>query len=95
MQVAERRIDIARESFDLAVWGGALDDSSFVARKLGIASGGYFASPRYLARRPEPQSPDELATHDLVTITKGHGAAEWTFWVGGKQKRIGSARVWS
>ncbi|MEI9951671.1 MAG: LysR family transcriptional regulator [Pseudomonadota bacterium] len=88
LHTAERRIDIAREAFDLAVWGGALDDSSFVARKLGVASGGFYASPRYLARRPEPESLDDLATHDLVTISKGQGASEWTFWMGGKQKRI-------
>lgn len=70
------------------MWGGALDDSSFVARKLGVACGGYFASPRDLARRSEPKSPDDLAAHDLVTIIKGHGATEWTFWMGGKQKRV-------
>jgi LysR family transcriptional regulator, regulator for bpeEF and oprC len=88
LHVAERRIDIAREAFDLAVWGGALEDSSFVARKLGAASGGYYASPRYLARRPEPESADDLAAHDLVTITKGRGTSEWRFWQGGKEKRV-------
>ncbi len=88
LHTAERRIDLAREAFDLAVWGGALEDSSFVARKLGVARGGFYASPRYLARRPEPESPDDLATHDLVTISKGLGASEWTLWVGGKQKRV-------
>jgi len=88
LNAAERRIDLAREAFDLAVWGGALDDSPLVARKLGVASGGYFASPRYLARRAAPKSPDELASHDLVTITKGHGASEWPFWTSGKQKLV-------
>ena len=88
LHVTEQRIDIVREGFDLAVWGGALDDSSLVARKLGVAEGGYFASPRYLARRPEPTSPAELASHELVTITKGHGATEWAFWMGGKPKRL-------
>jgi DNA-binding transcriptional LysR family regulator len=70
------------------VWGGTLEDSSFVARKLGVASGGYYASPRYLARRSEPESLEELAAHDLVTITKGHGTTEWRFWLGGKEKRV-------
>jgi LysR family transcriptional regulator, regulator for bpeEF and oprC len=82
----ERRIDIVREGFDVAVWGGALDDSSFVARRLGVASGGYFASPRYLALRSEPKSPDDLAAHDLVTFNKGNGETEWVFMIGGKRK---------
>ena len=88
LHVTERRSDIVREGFDLAVWGGALDDSSFVARKLGVAAGGYFASPRYLARRPPPKSPDQLGSHDLVTITKGRGIAEWSFRVGGKLSSV-------
>ena len=88
LHTADRRIDIVREGFDLALWGGALDDSSLIARRLGVASGGYFASPRYLAQRPEPKSPDDLATHDLVTITKGNGASEWSFIIGGKPKRL-------
>jgi DNA-binding transcriptional LysR family regulator len=88
LQASERRLDIVREGFDLAVWGGGLEDSSFLARKLGVASGGYFASPRYLARRPAPESPDDLGSHDLVTIPKGSGATEWVFVMGGKQKRV-------
>lgn len=87
LHVSERRLDIVREGFDLAVWGGALDDSSLVARKLGVAAGGYFASPRYLARRPEPKALDELGSHELITITKGRGMSEWTFWAGGKLTR--------
>jgi LysR family transcriptional regulator for bpeEF and oprC len=88
LHAVERRIDIVREGFDLAIWGGALEDSSFVARRLGVASGGYFASPRYLAQRSEPKSPDDLASHDLVTIPKGNGANEWVFVTGGKQKAV-------
>lgn len=88
LHTTERRLDIVREGFDVAVWGGPLEDSSLVARKLGVAAGGYFASPRYLARRPEPKSPEDLAAHDLVTITKDRGATEWPFVAGGKEKRV-------
>jgi LysR family transcriptional regulator, regulator for bpeEF and oprC len=72
-------VDIVREGFNLAVWGGPLDDSWLVARRLGTSSGGYFASPQYLARRAAPKSPDDLTIHDLITITRGSGATEWTF----------------
>ncbi|MDQ2642890.1 MAG: LysR substrate-binding domain-containing protein [Myxococcota bacterium] len=88
LHASERRLDIVREGFDVAIWGGPLEDSSLVARKLGVAGGGYFASPRYLARRPEPKSPEDLAAHDLVTITKDAGATEWPFVAGGRDKRV-------
>lgn len=88
LHTSERRLDIVREGFDVAVWGGPLEDSSLVARKLGVAAGGWFASPKYLARRPAPKSPDDLAAHDLVTITKEAGATEWRFVAGGKEKRV-------
>ena len=88
LHTTERRLDIVREGFDVAVWGGPLDDSSLVAQKLGVVAGGYFASPSYLAQRPEPNSPDDLTAHDLVTITKDGGATEWPFVAGGKEKRV-------
>lgn len=88
LHTSERRLDIVREGFDIAVWGGPLDDSSLIARKIGVAGGGYFASPKYLARRPPPKSPDDLGAHDLVTITKDAGATEWPFLAGGKEKRV-------
>ncbi len=88
LHASERRLDLVRDGFDVAIWGGPLDDSSLVARKLGVAAGGYFASPSYLARHPEPKSPDELGAHDLVTITKEGGASQWPFVAGGKEKRV-------
>jgi DNA-binding transcriptional LysR family regulator len=86
LHVSERRVDIVHERFDLAVWAGALEDSSLIARKLGVAAGGYYASPRYLARRGEPVSPDDLATHDVIVVPKGDAPVEWAFVIGGKQK---------
>jgi LysR family transcriptional regulator for bpeEF and oprC len=86
--VSERRPDLVREGFDLAVWVGALEDSSLVARRLGVAGGGYYASPRYLARRGTPERPEDLAAHDTIVVSKGDAAPEWFFVVSGKSKRV-------
>ena len=86
--VSERRPDLVRERFDLAVWVGALDDSTLVARRLGMAGGGYYASPRYLERRGRPERPEDLASHDTIVVSKGDAVPEWIFVVGGKSKRI-------
>lgn len=55
LHASERRMGIVREGFDLAVWAGALEDSSLVARKLGVASGGssHLGADRSLRPRAE------------------------------------------
>lgn len=54
--LADRRIDLVEDRFDLAVRVGRLDDSSLTARKLGEGHIYYVASPGFLADqgRPEP-----------------------------------------
>ncbi|WNG27105.1 LysR family transcriptional regulator [Cystobacter fuscus] len=88
LHVSEHRGDLVREGFDLAVWAGALEDSSLITRRLGVADGGYYASPRYLARRPEPKSPEEVAAHDTIAVPKGDAPMDWTFVVAGRPKRV-------
>ena len=66
VQVSNHSVDFVREGFDLAIRLGAIDDASLVARKLGEASLGVFASKGYLARRGRPKT--VLALTDHVTI---------------------------
>ena len=58
--------------FDLIVHIGTLADSSMVA--FPIAPNGRFlcAAPGYLARRPAPREPKELAAHDCVVLRENH-----------------------
>ncbi|QSQ25323.1 LysR family transcriptional regulator [Pyxidicoccus parkwayensis] len=88
LDVSERRGDLVRDGFDLAVWAGALDDSSLVARRLGVAAGGYYASPEYLSRRSTPRSPEDLGAHDTIAVPKGDAPADWAFVAAGKRKRV-------
>jgi LysR family transcriptional regulator, regulator for bpeEF and oprC len=88
LDASNRKVDLAAEGFDLAVRAGGLDDSSLVARKLGVARGGYYASPRYLERRGAPEHPRDLARHDAVFCPKADGAIDWPFVVDGKRKAI-------
>jgi DNA-binding transcriptional LysR family regulator len=52
--LADRRVDLVEEGFDLAIRVGALDDSSFTARKLGDGYVYLVASPRLLTKRGAP-----------------------------------------
>lgn len=50
--LADRRVALVEEGFDLAIRVGPLDESSLSSRKLGEANVHYVASPRWLARAP-------------------------------------------
>ena len=55
MTLANRRVDLVEEGFDIAVRVGQLEDSSLVARLLGKSELALFASPDYLKRAGEPK----------------------------------------
>lgn len=52
--LADRRVNLIDEGFDMAIRIGELDDSSLTARKLSAGHMYYVASPEYLARRGAP-----------------------------------------
>ncbi|MFO0734476.1 MAG: LysR family transcriptional regulator [Labilithrix sp.] len=52
--LADRRVDLVEEGFDLAIRVGALGDSSLAAKRLGEGHVYYVASPRFLARHGRP-----------------------------------------
>lgn len=64
--LADRKVDLLAEGFDLAVRIGELPDSSLIARKLTSVHRAIYASPRYLAQRGTPQTPEELTQHDCL-----------------------------
>lgn len=66
LQLSNRNVDFAEESFDLAIRGRAPPDSSLVARKLEDAALLVVAAPSYLARHRAPSVPPDLATHECI-----------------------------
>ncbi|KAF1021094.1 MAG: HTH-type transcriptional regulator PgrR [Paracidovorax wautersii] len=74
----DRLVDLVREGVDCVLRGGALQDSSLVARRLALLDQVTVASPDYLARHGEPASLDELrdpaAGHRAVNfVSSAHG----------------------
>ena len=61
-----RRVDIVGEGFDAAVGGGFALASGVVARELAPVHIVAVASPRYMAGRPMPRTPDDLAAFDGI-----------------------------
>ena len=63
---SERRTDLIEEGIDCAVWSGELEDSTLIARRVGLLYFGTCASPSYIAAHGEPHHPDELGTHRCI-----------------------------
>lgn len=77
VSLTARLVDLVKEGFDLAVRAGPLADSSLLARKLGEAELGLFASPVYLDRAGRPRRISDLGRHECVLYRAGGTEARW------------------
>lgn len=89
LHLDDRRVDIVREGFDLAIRGSdSLEDSSLVARKLATMPHVLCGSPAYFAARGMPKAPADLAGHELVRFSLSGHADRWEFRRDGVSERI-------
>ena len=65
--------DLVSEGFDLAIRIGALEDSTFVARKIAPNRRVLCASPAYLAKHGAPATPADLAAHECLLLAGSQG----------------------
>jgi DNA-binding transcriptional LysR family regulator len=77
VRLDDRYVNLVEDGFDLAVRIGELTDSSLVARKLAHTRTVACASPAYLARHGEPETPEDLAAHDCLIYS--YLADVWRF----------------
>lgn len=61
-----RLINFVEEGFDFAIRIGKLKDSGLIARKLVNRSLMAAASPEYIKRRGQPNTPEQLKLHDCL-----------------------------
>lgn len=64
--LADRKIDLLAEGFDLALRIGEMADSSLIIRQLAGVDRTVCASPEYLRRRGPINEPEELSRHDCL-----------------------------
>ncbi len=89
LTLADRMVNLVDEGIDAAVRIGALEDSSLVARAVGATRRVVVGSPKYLARRKSPRSPEALAAHDVIQFTGIAPTPEWRFMTAGQEFRVG------
>ena len=93
VRISDRVVDLVAEQVDVAVRGGTITDPNLVVRRAVGSRWITCASPAYLDRRGWPQSPDDLAAHDLIGY-RSAGAPQgrgWVFQDGQRQVSIAPA----
>lgn len=75
----DRRVDLVEEGYDVALRIGTLQDSSMMARRIAPIRRITAASPSYLARRGEPESPSDLSAHSCLGYSYLNGGTAWDF----------------
>ena len=91
LTLADRLVNLVEDGVDVAVRIGALDDSSLIARSVGLTRRVLVGAPAYLARHRPPRGLDELARHRLIQILGVTPVAEWRFERGGVERRVAIA----
>ncbi len=79
LHLADQRLAIIEEGFDLAIRFGGLTDSSLIARKLMDMRVVVFASPIYLERQGNPDRPEDLAAHNCLLQRSSADPSHWRF----------------
>ncbi len=77
VDLANRRVDLLEEGFDLAIRAGELPDSSLVSRRLGGATARLYAAPGYLRQHRKPAQPDDLEGHVLIDNAPAASNTGW------------------
>jgi len=71
LSITDRRVDLVKDGFDLALSSGPLADSSLLVRTIESLESGLFAAPAYLAKHGTPGSVADLASHAFVLRRPG------------------------
>jgi len=77
LSLSSKVVDLVEEGFDVGIRAGKSRDASLVARRLGTAGLGIYASADYLKQHGRPQTLADLANHECVLFRSKHGKALW------------------
>ncbi|PKI03482.1 LysR family transcriptional regulator [Glaciecola sp. 33A] len=77
LKLSDTIVDLVEGGFDVAIRNSQLKDSSLIARKLASDNRILCASPTYLTKNGEPISPEELKSHQCITLM---GLDNWLFY---------------
>lgn len=76
LKLSDTIVDLVEGGFDIAIRNSQLKDSSLIARKLARDTRILCASPDYLKKNPAPVTPQDLNSHQCITLM---GLDDWAF----------------
>jgi DNA-binding transcriptional LysR family regulator len=88
LMLSDRFVNLVDDGIDVALRIGELADSSLIARRAGLTRRVVVASPRYLAERGTPETPNDLDGHDIIRFAGAGGAVDWRFVRDGTEQRV-------
>lgn len=89
LHLDDRRVDIVREGFDLAIRGSDnLENSSLIARRLAVMPHVLCAAPSYFEAYGRPKTPSDLKSLNCIRFSLSGHADTWEFSKGGRTERI-------
>lgn len=89
LDLFDRLVDVAAEGYDLDVRVGDEVAPHLIARKLLDNHRVLCASPAYLSGRPTPRAPDDLRSHDCLSIKeRDHPFGQWRLRQGGQEQVV-------
>jgi DNA-binding transcriptional LysR family regulator len=77
---SDKYLDFAKGEVDIALRSGDTQDNTLVGRKVGDSLWAVYASPKYIARRGQPNGVDDLERHGWVGFDDtmaDHRAVTW------------------
>lgn len=88
LSLQDRSVNLVEEHVDVALRLGVLADSGLIAVRIGETARVICASPQYLRSRGTPQSPDDLARHDMISFPPLQSPGLWRFKRGQSQYAV-------
>jgi len=89
LHLDDRRVDLVREGFDLAIRGSdRLEDSNLIARKLTVMPHVLCAAPSYFEAHGRPKTPSDLRSHECLRFSLSGHADVWEFKKNGRTERF-------
>ncbi|WP_028535694.1 LysR family transcriptional regulator [Paludibacterium yongneupense] len=88
--MGDRQVDLVREAVDCVIRVGELQDSTLVARRIGLFQAVTCASPDYLERYGVPASIDDLENHMAVHYfsSRTGRTIDWDFVIDGESRPV-------
>jgi DNA-binding transcriptional LysR family regulator len=75
----DRNVGLIEQGIDIALRMGQLEDSGYVAKRIGRCRRIVVGAPSYLAKHAAPHKPEDLIDHTMVIFSQGEGGERFTF----------------